>query len=165
MIILGLDPGLARLGYGIVSIESWEERFVQCGVIETKKGNIGPRLVELRRDLNQIIAKYHPDRIVVETLFFSKNVKTAIAVAQARGVIMATCAESAALLIEVSPQDVKQAVTGYGAADKVQIQQMVKTLLGLETAPRPDDAADALAVALAGARLPVTHEGDTTEVV
>lgn len=152
MTILGLDPGIARLGYGVLACERGDERAVAFGVIETPKGDLGPRLVSLREQLRQLIALHQPQRIVVEKLFFSKNVKTATAVGEARGVILLTCAESGIETVEVSPQDVKIAVSGYGSADKQQVQKMVQTLLRLDAIPQPDDAADALAIALAGAR-------------
>lgn len=153
MTILGLDPGIARLGYGVLVCERGTEHAVAYGVIATPTGELGPRLVSLRAQLQQLIVLHQPQRIVVEKLFFSKNVKTATAVGEARGVILLTCAEAGVSVVEVSPQEVKQAVTGYGAADKRQVQKMVQALLKLDVMPQPDDAADALAVALAGARV------------
>lgn len=152
MVILGLDPGIARLGYGVVASEHGRDRCIAFGVIETLKGELGPRLVELQRQLRALLDEHRPDRVVVERLYFSKNVKTATVVGEARGVILLTCAEAGVPAIEVQPQDVKQAVAGYGAADKAQVQRMVRALLTLTEPPRPDDAADALAIALCGAR-------------
>lgn len=163
MTILGLDPGIARLGYGLITAGGHDDRVIAYGILTTEKGELGPRLVSLRQQLQQIIALHQPRRIVVEKLFFSKNVKTATAVGEARGVILLTCAESGIATIEVSPQDVKLAVSGYGAADKQQVQKMVQTLLHLDAIPQPDDAADALAVALAGARQ--TVGGPTSEQI
>ncbi|MBI2482919.1 crossover junction endodeoxyribonuclease RuvC [Candidatus Uhrbacteria bacterium] len=152
MIILGLDPGVARLGYGVVASVRGVDQCVTMGVLETPKGEVGPRLVDLRQRLRALIAEHHPDVACVERLFFSKNVRTAIVVAEARGVILLTCAELGVLVVEASPQDVKQAVAGYGAADKRQVQRMVQALLRLPEIPQPDDAADALAMALYGVR-------------
>lgn len=154
-VILGLDPGVARLGYGVIESDGRRDRCVTYGVLTTPTGELGPRLVMLRDELRTLITTHRPDRIVVEQLFFSKNVKTATAVGEARGVILLACADSGVLTIEVSPQAVKQAVAGYGAADKQQVQRMVQTLLKLDAIPQPDDAADALAVALCGVRIAV----------
>gem|GEM_PF-198575 len=157
MVILGLDPGVARLGYGVIESDGRRDRCVTYGVLTTPKGELGPRFIVLRRELLALIAAHQPQRIVIEQLFFSKNVKTATAVGEARGVILLTCAESGLPTIEVSPQAVKQAVAGYGAADKQQVQRMVRTLLQLDAVPQPDDAADALAVALCGVRMAVAQ--------
>ncbi|MFH1099101.1 MAG: crossover junction endodeoxyribonuclease RuvC [Candidatus Uhrbacteria bacterium] len=156
MIVLGLDPGIARLGYGVIASERGSDRCVAFGVIETPKGEIGLRLIALRNALRDLFALHQPDRICVERLYFSKNIKTAIVVGEARGVILLACAEAGVPVVEVQPQDVKQAVTGYGAADKKQVQLMVQALLKLPELPTPDDAADALAVALCGARMRIT---------
>ena len=152
MILLGLDPGIARLGYGVIIVDRGRERYVTCGVLGTPKGDLAPRLVALRDQLRDLLALHRPDRIVVEQLFFSTNAKTAITVGEARGVILLTCADAHIPIVEVSPQAVKQAVTGYGAAEKRQVQRMVQVLLGLSEIPTPDDAADALAIALCGSR-------------
>jgi crossover junction endodeoxyribonuclease RuvC len=157
MITLGLDPGIARLGYGVVASDGRSDRCVTYGVIETAKGELGPRLLELRERLRLLLTEHQPNRVCVEKLYFSKNVKTATAVGEARGVILLTCAEAQLPLIEVQPQAVKQAVAGYGAADKRQVTKMVQTLLGLPEPPRPDDAADALAIALCGTRATVSN--------
>ncbi|MDO8621732.1 MAG: crossover junction endodeoxyribonuclease RuvC [bacterium] len=153
MVILGLDPGTARLGYGIIESDGRHDRCVTYGVLTTPVGPLGPRLVVLRAGLQQLIATHHPNRIVVEQLFFSKNVKTAMAVGEARGVILLTCTESGVDTVEVSPQQVKQAVSGFGAADKGQVQRMIQALLHLPDIPQPDDAADALAIAWCGGRI------------
>lgn len=152
-IVLGLDPGFGRLGYGVIAVDGAKDVCVDVGCLTTPKGELGPRLVALRGQLQQLIARHQPERIVIEKLFFSKNVTTAIDVGQARGVILLTCTEAGAVIVEVSPQEVKLAVAGYGNADKRQVQQMVQALLKLPELPRPDDAADALAIALAGARV------------
>ncbi len=155
MVILGLDPGIARLGYGVIAADRGRERCIAYGVLATAPGQQGPRLLDLRERLRALIAEHHPDRICVERLYFSKNVKTATVVGEARGVILLTCAEAGVPVVEVQPQDVKQAVAGYGAADKTQVARMVRVLLGLAELPKPDDAADALAIALSGARMHV----------
>lgn len=148
-IILGLDPGLAITGYGILIKEKGQFLVVNYGVIETPVRLTFPqRLDLLHQELKQIIKKYRPDVIAVEELFFAKNVKTALVVGQARGVLVLTAIQSGADFYEYTPLQVKQALTGYGRADKNQIQQMVKIILNLKQLPKPDDAADALAIAI-----------------
>ncbi|MBI2552173.1 crossover junction endodeoxyribonuclease RuvC [Candidatus Uhrbacteria bacterium] len=155
MIILGIDPGVARLGYGIVEEIKNVPRAVTYGCFETPSTmSHANRLATIHKELTQLIKKYRPVKIAVEKLFFSKNVKTALQVGEARGVILMTCAKLQVPCVEISPKEVKQALTGYGGADKQQIQRMVQLLLKLKEIPKPDDAADALAIALAGARLP-----------
>lgn len=149
MLILGIDPGLAIVGFSL--IEKRGNRFLvqDYGVIRTEAGmdNV-KRLASIYRQLCELIDKYNPDEMAVEELFFNKNVKTAIKVGQARGVILLTGAQAGLRVAEYTPLQVKQAVVGYGRAGKEQVQQMVKALLNLEEIPRPDDAADALAVAI-----------------
>ena len=154
MIILGLDPGLATLGYGVIRKEDRKKaEMLDYGIISTPKDeNLAVRLCMLEKGIKQIIHKFKPDELAVEELFFAKNVKTGIAVAHARGVILLTANKECGRLYEYTPLQIKQALTGYGRADKNQIQQMVKTLLGLKGVPKPDDAADALAVALTHAQ-------------
>lgn len=154
MVILGLDPGLATLGYGVIKKEPRKKaEMLDYGVISTPKDeNLAVRLCMIEKGLKQIIEKFKPDEIAVEELFFAKNVKTAIAVAHARGIILLTANKECGRLFEYTPLQIKQALTGYGRAEKIQIQQMVKTLLGLKSIPKPDDAADALAVALTHAQ-------------
>lgn len=154
MIILGLDPGLATLGYGVIKKEKNQKpMMIDYGIVSTpKEENLAVRLCLLEKGIKQIIDKFKPDEIAVEELFFAKNVKTGIAVAHARGVILLTANKECGKLFEYTPLQIKQALTGYGRADKNQIQQMVKTLLGLKGIPKPDDAADALAVALTHAQ-------------
>lgn len=151
MIILGFDPGIATLGYGVISTDKkTSPQVVDYGVVLTPKDlNLAERLVMLEKGVLQIIEKYNPEEIAVEELFFAKNVKTGIAVAHARGVILLTAMKKCGKIFEYTPLQIKQALTGYGRADKNQIQQMVKTMLKLNKIPKPDDAADALAVALA----------------
>ncbi len=154
MVILGLDPGLATLGYGVIRKEPKKKvEMLDYGVISTPKDeNLAVRLSIIEKGLKQIIEKFKPDEIAVEELFFAKNVKTGIAVAHARGVILLTVNKECGRLFEYTPLQIKQALTGYGRAEKTQIQHMVKSLLGLKAIPKPDDAADALAVALTHAQ-------------
>ena len=150
MRILGIDPGLATIGFGILDRDArGNSSIVDYGVILTPTGKTLPhRLEMIEEGINKLIEKYQPDEIALEELFFNNNQKTAINVAQARGVILLTCSKSCRKLYEYTPLQIKQALTGYGRADKRQIQEMVKTLLNLKSIPRPDDAADAVAVAL-----------------
>lgn len=149
MIILGIDPGTATTGFGVIEISGNEKKAVDFGVISTHKDlPMAQRLLELHKDLNELIAAVKPDWCAVELLFFARNVTTAITVGQARGVIMLAAAENNLSIAEYTPLQVKQAVTGYGQATKKQVQEMVKTILGLKEIPKPDDAADALAIAL-----------------
>ena len=150
MLVIGIDPGTATTGYGLVQ----EERdgtltAIAYGVVTTPAGEDMPkRLVQLHDELTKIIALHRPDTGAVEKLFFQRNVKTAISVAQGRGVALLALAQAGMGVSEYTPLEVKQAVVGYGNADKGQVQQMVRVLLGLERIPKPDDAADALAVAI-----------------
>lgn len=150
--ILGIDPGFADTGYGVVLRDGSKLQCLDYGSIKTSKTlSLSERIEKLEKDLEQIIKKHKPDQASVEQLFFCTNIKTAISVAQARGVILLTLVKNKIPLIECTPLQVKQAVTGYGKADKKQIQQMVKIILGLKEIPKPDDAADALAMAICGA--------------
>lgn len=155
MIILGIDPGIARMGWGVVEeARGQKPRTMAYGCLETKKETAhAERLRAVHDELTRLIQKYRPAKIAVEKLFFSKNVKTALSVGEARGVIMLTCAEAHVPVVEISPKEVKLALTGYGQADKKQMQKMIQLILMLKEIPKPDDAADALAIALAGARL------------
>ncbi len=149
MLVLGIDPGTATTGYGLVRETAQGMEMVGCGVILTPAG-LSPekRLLMLFQQLNEVIFLHCPESGAVEKLFFQSNVTTAITVAQARGVALLALAQAALDVGEYTPLQVKQAVCGYGGADKNQVQQMVKALLNLENIPRPDDAADALAVAI-----------------
>jgi len=152
MIILGIDPGIGRCGYGVVNKEGQKLSVIAFGCIETPKAtDRGLRLQSIKMDLSKIIRKHKPEVIGIEKLYFQKNVKTASVVSEARGVIMLLASESGAKVIEIGPGQVKQALTGYGSADKKQMQQMVKIIFKLEKIPQPDDAADALAVAYTAA--------------
>lgn len=150
MIILGVDPGLATLGYGVIEkTASGDFRMLDYGVVLTPKSEGLPvRLAMLEEGLKKVLDKYHPDEVAMEELFFSKNITTGIAVAHARGVALLTCVKECGRLFEYTPMQVKQALTGYGKADKKQIQTMVQSMLRLQEIPKPDDAADALAIAL-----------------
>ena len=150
MIILGLDPGLATMGYGVVEkLKNDNTVAVDYGVVLTpKEESLPERLAMLEDGVNKILQKYKPEEIAVEELFFSKNITTGIPVAHARGVMLLTCIKYCGRLYEYTPNQIKQSLTGYGKADKIQMQHVVTSLLGLKKIPRPDDAADALAVAL-----------------
>ena len=150
MIILGLDPGLATMGFGIVEkLKNDDTVAVDYGVVNTPKDESLPvRLAMLEEGINRILEKYKPEEIAVEELFFSKNITTGIPVAHARGVMLLTCIKYCGRLYEYTPNQIKQSLTGYGKADKVQMMHVVTSLLHLNKMPRPDDAADALAVAL-----------------
>ncbi|MEZ4732045.1 MAG: crossover junction endodeoxyribonuclease RuvC [Caldilineaceae bacterium] len=149
-VVLGIDPGTAITGYGIVA-QTIEGNYtlLACGVLRTQAGHPMPlRLRELFHDMKTLIAEFEPDEMAIEKLFFGRNVTTAITVGQARGVILVAAAESELSVAEYTPAEVKQAITGYGNADKRQIQEMVQRLLELEQPPHPDDAADGVAVAI-----------------
>ncbi len=150
MIILGIDPGLATLGYGVIEKdERGNCRAIDCGVVLTpKEEGLPVRLAQLEEGLQKILDQFHPDEIAMEELFFSKNITTGIAVAHARGVALLTCVKHCGKLYEYTPMQIKQAITGYGNADKKQMQSVVASLLKLKKIPKPDDAADALGVAL-----------------
>ena len=150
MIILGIDPGIATLGYGVIEKdERGNFRAVDYGVVLTPKDEGLPvRLAMLEEGVQKILDKYRPDEVAMEELFFSKNITTGIAVAHARGVALLTCVKACGKLYEYTPMQIKQALTGYGKADKKQIQSVVASMLRLQTIPKPDDAADALGIAL-----------------
>ena len=150
MIILGIDPGLATMGYGIIEKKpNGDSVPVDYGVVLTPMDESLPvRLAMLEEGVNKILNKSKPAEVAVEELFFSKNITTGIPVAHARGVILLTCVKYCGKLYEYTPMQIKQALTGYGRADKVQMMHVVTSLLHLQKIPRPDDAADALAVAL-----------------
>ena len=154
MIIVGFDPGIATLGYGVIKTEKRKKpEMLDYGIVSTpKEENIAVRLAMIEKGVKQIIDKYKPDEIAIEELFFAKNVKTAITVAHARGVVLLTCVKECGRIYEYTPLQIKQALTGYGRAEKKQIQAMVKMFLNLKAIPKPDDAADALAVALTHAQ-------------
>ena len=149
MIILGIDPGLAIVGYGVIEAQKGAFRPIDCGVINTPKSDTVPiRLNKIYDGMLSLIEKYKPDCIAIEELFFNTNITTGINVAQARGVVLLACQQKGLKMYEYTPLQIKQALTGYGKAEKRQIQFMVARLLNLKAVPKPDDAADGLAVAL-----------------
>ncbi len=149
MIIIGIDPGFAITGYGVLDYTGNKFRLIDVGVITTKAGlEFSERLLHIDNELGELISKYKPDAMAVEELFFNTNVKTAIKVGHGRGVALLAAAKAGIKVYEYTPLQVKQAVVGYGRATKEQVQQMVKVFLNLEKIPKPDDAADALAVAI-----------------
>ncbi|MDK1028831.1 MAG: crossover junction endodeoxyribonuclease RuvC [Anaerolineae bacterium] len=150
MLALGIDPGIATTGYGLVRLEPDGGLLpINYGIISTPKNTPLPeRLVMLYDQMQALLNEHRPETVAVEKLFFSRNVKTAISVGQARGVMLLSIAQAGLELFEYTPNEVKQAVAGYGSADKRQIQEMVRVLLELPKIPKPDDAADALAVAI-----------------
>ena len=153
MIILGIDPGFAIVGFALVEAERGESRLLRCGVITTPAGIPMPsRLLQISEDLEELIRRFSPDAMAVEELFFNTNVTTAIGVAQARGVILLMAEKLGVSVFEYTPAQVKMAVSGYGKADKQQVMEMTRRLLNLSAVPKPDDAADAVAIALCHAR-------------
>ena len=149
MIILGIDPGYAIVGYGILEYRNNHFRVVDYGAVTTDASmDMFARFKSIYDDLNQIMDQYHPDFMAIEELFFNSNQKTVINVAQARGVLLLSALNHGVRIFEYTPLQVKQAVAGYGRAEKSQVQQMVKLLLNLEKVPKPDDTADALAIAI-----------------
>ena len=153
MRILGIDPGIAIVGFGLIESNRGSVRMLQYGAVTTEAGlPLATRLVQIENDMTALIAQLKPDEIAVEELFFSKNITTGIAVAHGRGVILCTAEQLGVPIFEYTPMQVKQAVAGYGLADKKQVMDMTRRLLKLKAVPRPDDAADALAIALCHAR-------------
>lgn len=149
LIILGIDPGFAIVGYGVLKVEGNKTTVLDYGVITTPITDTLPiRIEKVYRGTCKLIEKFEPDHIAVEELFFTKNVKTGIAVAEARGVTLLAGIHHNVKLYEYTPNQIKQALTGTGRAEKKQVQYMVKAILNLKDIPKPDDAADALAVAL-----------------
>lgn len=149
MLVLGIDPGTAITGWGVVGKEDNELSLVAYGTVNTSRDAPLPqRLQTIHRELGEIMSEHRPDAVAVEKLFFSRNVRTALRVGQARGVALLAVADAGIPLHEYTPLEVKQSVVGYGRATKEQIQQLVKMLLGLDHVPHPDDAADAIAVAI-----------------
>lgn len=149
MVILGIDPGYGIVGYGFVRYEKNRFTPIQYGAITTQAGLEMPlRLAEIYDDLCTLIDTFHPQEVAIEELFFNQNITTGIQVAQARGVILLACAQKGLHPASYSPSQVKQSVVGYGKAEKKQVMEMTRVMLGLAKVPRPDDAADALALAI-----------------
>ena len=169
MRILGIDPGIATIGFGLVEAERGQARMVTYGAVTTPAGlPLSRRLYQIDRDMEELIGKLRPDVMAVEELFFNTNLTTGIAVAHGRGVILCAAEKCGVPLYEYTPGQVKLAVTGYGKAEKRQVMDMTRRLLHLKAVPRPDDAADALALALCHARsftsrLP--QDGDVKETI
>lgn len=152
--IMGIDPGLGRTGFGVVAEKGGKLSSIDYGCIETPaRHSVVKRLEQVYEEVGALLALHKPDEVAVEQLFFSTNVQTAFAVGQARGVILLAASQAGVRLGEYTPLEVKQAVVGYGKAAKSQIQYMVKAILGLDETPRPDDAADALALAICHAHM------------
>ena len=150
MIILGIDPGLARVGFGLIETSSQQIKMLDCGIIKTNKSESeGERMVEIAKDLSELIQKWNPNLAAVEKFFFYKS-STTISVVQARGVLIMTLARFKIPIIEFPPMQIKLAVAGSGHAKKDEVLEAVMRELNLTTPPRPDDAADALAIALTG---------------
>ena len=153
MKILGIDPGYSRCGWAVINDEHGVVTALAFGCIETSVGTeTAQRLREVSDRIADLLLKHHPDRVAIERLFFQTNAKTAISVAEARGVILATCARAGITIVEKTPNEIKLAVTGSGAADKKQVLKMVMAICHLTEPPKPDDTADAIAIAIAGAR-------------
>ena len=153
MRILGIDPGVATVGFGVVDSNGARQSLVTCGVVTTSAGlALSERLELIYNDVGELIGTFKPDAMAIEELFFNTNLKTGIAVAQARGVLLLAGRAAMVPIFEYTPLQVKQAVVGYGRAQKKQVIDMVRRLLALEVPPKPDDAADAVAIALCHTR-------------
>ena len=153
MLILGIDPGYAIVGFGLVEHAGARQRLVRCGAINTPAGvRLSARLLQIADDFETLVRQFRPDVMAIEELFFNNNVTTGIGVAQARGVIIMSAERLGLPIYEYNPSQVKQAVVGYGKAEKRQVMDMTKRILGLGAVPKPDDAADAVAIALCHAR-------------
>lgn len=153
MIILGIDPGVATIGFGVIEAQRGKNRLIQYGTITTPPGQpLSDRLTQIYADMKQLMDTFHPHEVAIEELFFSKNITTGIAVAHGRGVILLAVAEYGVPVYEYTPMQVKQSVAGYGKAEKRQVMDMTRRLLHMEKIPRPDDAADALALAICHGR-------------
>ena len=149
MRVIGIDPGLARMGYGVIEVRGRDNVAVCYGCIESGKDVPAPaRLLHIYDELSGLFEKYQPEHIAVEKLFFSKNITSAMGVSEARGVILLLAGQKEIPVTEYTPNQVKQAITGSGRADKRQVQDMITRLLRLDSVPKPDDAADALSIAL-----------------
>lgn len=166
MRILGIDPGIATIGFGVVDSDKNRHRLVTCGVITTPAHtSLSSRLEQIYDDLERLLEAFKPDAVSIEELFFNTNITTGIAVAHGRGVILLACRRAGVNIFEYTPLQVKQAVVGYGRAEKAQVMDMVRRLCGLSAPPKPDDAADAVALALCHARSSTSllYRGDKEE--
>lgn len=165
MIILGIDPGVATVGFGVIRASGGRQDMIRCGIISTPpEHKLSDRLAQIHNDLLQLIDMFKPDAIAIEELFFNTNHKTGIAVAHARGVILLAGVARGIPMHEYTPLQVKQAVCGYGRAEKKQVMEMVRRLLRLDSVAKPDDASDALAIAICHARFACSilnqHDGE-----
>ena len=153
MRILGIDPGIATIGFGVIETEKNKQKLINCGVISTPAHtSLSSRLVQIYDDMCQLIELVQPDAVSIEELFFNTNITTGIAVAHGRGVILLACQKAGLKIYEYTPLQVKQSVVGYGRAEKKQVMDMVRRICGLSEPPKPDDAADAVALAICHAR-------------
>jgi crossover junction endodeoxyribonuclease RuvC len=147
--VFGIDPGSERTGYGCVETDGSRHRIITCGAVSTRAADsFSGKLFEIHRRLVDLIAECHPDSVAIENIFYATNVRSALKLGHARGVAMLAAAQAGLTVVEYTPAEIKRAVVGYGRAEKPQVQQMVKLLLGLAVVPSPHDAADALAVAI-----------------
>ena len=166
MIILGIDPGVATIGFGVLDFNKNKYRLIRCGVITTPAHTpLSDRLCTIYSDMNELIRTFKPDVVSIEELFFNTNLTTGIPVAHGRGVILLTCRQAGLQIFEYTPLQVKQSVVGYGRAEKKQVMDMVKRLCNLDAPPKPDDAADAVALALCHARssTSILYRGENTQ--
>ena len=166
MRILGIDPGIATVGFGVVDFKNQKYALVRCGVITTPAHTpLSERLETIYRDLSELIETFRPEAVAIEELFFNTNLTTGISVAHGRGVILLACRMAWLSIYEYTPLQVKQAVVGYGRAEKHQVMDMVKRLCALSAPPKPDDAADAVALALCHARSSTSllYKGENAE--
>ena len=166
MRILGIDPGIATIGFGVLDSDGTKHKLVKCGVISTPAHtSLSSRLEQIYDDMCGIIEMFHPDAVSIEELFFNTNITTGISVAHGRGVILLACRKAGLRVYEYTPLQVKQSVEGYGRAEKKQVMDMVKRICLLPAPPKPDDAADAVALALCHARSATSllYTGDQEE--
>ena len=166
MRILGIDPGIATIGFGVIDFSGREYKLVNCGVITTPAHTmLSTRLEQIYDDMTQLLELFKPDAVSIEELFFNTNITTGIAVAHGRGVLLLACRKAGVAIYEYTPLQVKQAVVGYGRAEKKQVMDMVRRICALPSPPKPDDAADAVALALCHARSSTSllYKGDREE--
>ena len=166
MRILGIDPGIATIGFGAIETSGSKQKLITCGVITTPAHTpLSSRLEQIYGDMGDLLDMFKPDAVAIEELFFNTNITTGISVAHGRGVILLACQKAGVKIYEYTPLQVKQAVVGYGRAEKAQVMDMVRRICGLSAPPKPDDAADAVALALCHARSATSllYKGDNEE--